>query len=86
MINQPLNEKDCIKVSPKMWIDKFGKIVTPFVDSLVPKDVSGVYHIDEMMVHVRKEHHEKGHYPWLWNMMDNTLNSGLVQRYPNDVR
>jgi transposase-like protein len=54
------------------WIRKFGQVVTPFVDSLVPKDVSGVYHVDEMMVHVRKEHHEKGHYQWLWNMMDNT--------------
>jgi putative transposase len=66
------------------WIRKFGEVVTPFVDSLVPKDVSGVYHIDEMMVHVRKEHHEKGHYQWLWNMMDNTtrfwISSKVSQR------
>ena len=46
--------------------------------------MSGVYHIDEMMVHVRKEHHEKGHYQWLWNMMDNTtkfwISSKVSQR------
>jgi len=66
------------------WIHKFGEVVSPFVDSLVPKDVSGVYHVDEMMVHVRKEHHEKGHYQWLWNMMDNTtkfwISSKVSQR------
>lgn len=66
------------------WIRKFGEVVAPFVDSLVPKDVSGVYHVDEMMVHVRKEHHEKGHYQWLWNMMDNTtkfwISSKVSQR------
>lgn len=66
------------------WIHKFGEVVAPFVDSLVPKDVSGVYHVDEMMIHVRKEHHEKGHYQWLWNMMDNTtkfwISSKVSQR------
>ncbi|MGI0086462.1 MAG: IS6 family transposase [Nitrosotalea sp.] len=66
------------------WIHKFGEVVTPFVDSLVPKDVSGVYHVDEMMVHVRKEEMEKGHYQWLWNMMDNTtrfwISSKVSQR------
>jgi putative transposase len=54
------------------WIVKFGEVVTPFVDSLVPKEMSGVYHVDEMVVHVRKEQTDKGHYQWLWNMMDNT--------------
>ncbi len=66
------------------WIHRFGEAVAPFVDSLVPKDVSGVYHIDEMMVHVRKESMEKGHYQWLWNMMDNTtkfwISSKVSQR------
>jgi transposase-like protein len=28
--------------------------------------------VDEMMVHVRKEEMEKGHYQWLWNLMDDT--------------
>ncbi|MGI0006923.1 MAG: IS6 family transposase, partial [Nitrosotalea sp.] len=66
------------------WIRKFGEVVAPYVDSLVPKDVSGVYHVDEMMIHVRKEQHEKGHYQWLWNMMDNTtkfwISSKVSQR------
>lgn len=54
------------------WIHKFGEVVTPFVDQLIPKDVSGVYHVDEMAVHVRKETNEKGHYQWLWNLLDST--------------
>ncbi len=67
------------------WIRKFGEVVTPFVDSLVPKEMSGVYHVDEMAVHVRKEKMlEKGHYQWLWNMMDNTtrfwISSKVSQR------
>jgi transposase-like protein len=66
------------------WIRKFGEVVTPFVDQLIPKEMSGVYHVDEMMVHVRKETHEKGHYSWLWNMMDNTtrfwISSKVSQR------
>lgn len=37
-----------------------------------PSHLSGIYHIDEMMVHVRREKMEVGHYQWLWNMMDNT--------------
>lgn len=76
-----------INVSPSSvlnWIHKFGEVVAPFVDSLVPKDVSGVYHIDEMVVHVRKEEIDKGHYQWLWNMMDNTtkfwISSKVSQR------
>ncbi len=66
------------------WIRKFGEVVTPFVDQLVPKEMSGVYHIDEMMIHCLKEHHDKGHYQWLWNMMDNTtrfwISSKVSQR------
>ncbi len=37
-----------------------------------------------MMINVRKEHHEKGHYQWLWNMIDNTtkfwISSKVSQR------
>jgi len=76
-----------VSVSPSSvlyWIRKFGEVVSPFVDSLVPKDVSGVYHVDEMMVHVRQGITEKGHYQWLWNMMDNTtrfwISSKVSQR------
>jgi putative transposase len=55
------------------WIRKFATVVKPFVDQLVPPHLSGVYHVDEMMVHVRREKMERvGHYQWLWNLMDNT--------------
>jgi transposase-like protein len=54
------------------WIHKFQEVVQPYVDQLIPKDVSGVYHVDEMAIHVRKETNEKGHYQWLWNLLDNT--------------
>lgn len=62
------------------WIRKFGEVVAPFVDHLIPKEVSGVYHVDEMMVHVRKAQAEKGHYQWLWNMMDNTTRFWISSR------
>src|SRR3989344_57269 len=40
------------------WIRKFAEVVTPFVDQLIPQ-LSGVHHVDEMMIHVRKEKHER---------------------------
>lgn len=54
------------------WIRKFVRLVKPYVDSIEAPHLSGIYHVDEMMVHVRKEKMEKGHYAWLWNLMDNT--------------
>ncbi len=54
------------------WIRKFSAVVKPFVDQIVPPHLSGVYHVDEMMVHVRREKMEKGNYQWLWNLMDDT--------------
>jgi putative transposase len=72
-----------INVSPSTvlgWIRKFGEVVTPFVDSLVPKEMSGVYHVDEMAVHVRKEQIDKGHYQWLWNLMDNTTRFWITSK------
>ena len=67
------------------WIRKFATVVKPFVDQLVPPHLSGVYHVDEMMVHVRREKIERvGHYQWLWNLMDNTtrfwISSMISQR------
>jgi transposase-like protein len=44
------------------WIRKFVDTVKPFVDSITPPHLSGVYHVDEMMVHVRREKHDFGHY------------------------
>lgn len=52
------------------WMRKFVDTVKPFVDSITPPHLSGVVHVDEMMVHVRREEHEKGHYQWLWNLID----------------
>jgi transposase-like protein len=41
-----------------------------YVDQFTP-NVSGVWHIDETMINVRKSHmNGKGHYDWLWNLMD----------------
>jgi transposase-like protein len=63
-----------------LFIKKFGEVVGPYVDSLIPKNVSGVYHVDEMMVHCRQEMTEKGHYQWLWNMMDNTTKFWITSK------
>ena len=73
------------------WIRKFGEVVQPYVEQLTPKNVSGVYHVDEMEIHVRKELNEKGHYQWLWNLMDNTtrfwISSKISQtKTVNDAR
>lgn len=54
------------------WLRKFVKVVKPFVNSITPPHLSGIYHVDEMMVHVRREQMESGHYQWLWNLMDDT--------------
>ena len=54
------------------WIHRFVDMVSPFVNSLTPPHLSGVYHIDEMTIHVRRESMEKGHYQWLWNLMDDS--------------
>ena len=46
--------------------------VKPYVDSITPPHLSGIFHVDEMMIHVRREKMEMGHYQWLWNVMDNS--------------
>lgn len=73
------------------WIHKFQEIVQPYVDQIVPKDVSGVYHVDEMVVHVRNEKNDKGHSQWLWNLMDSTTRFWICSkisqtRNVNDAR
>jgi hypothetical protein len=56
------------------------------LDSFVPAEVGGVYHVDEMLLHVRKEKNVPienddpnaklkrrkfgSHYSWLWNLME----------------
>jgi putative transposase len=54
------------------WIGRFADIVSPFVNRLVPPHLSGIYHVDEMMIHVTRGQMEKGNYQWLWNLMDDT--------------
>lgn len=54
------------------WIRRFVDIVQPYVDSIQPQHLSGIYQVDEMMVNVRREKMDKGHYQWLWNLMDDT--------------
>jgi putative transposase len=76
------------------WIRKFVDLVQPYVDSLVPK-MGGVYHVDEMLLHVRKENNEQtmnhseenhtrrffdNHYSWLWNLMDSTTRFWICLR------
>jgi transposase-like protein len=62
------------------WIRRFVKLVKPYVDNIESPHLSGIYHVDEMMVHVRKEKMEKGHYQWLWNLMDNTTRFWICAR------
>lgn len=82
------------------WIRKFNKVVQPYVDSFVPSQVSGVYHVDEMLVHVRnedndmnmnlanKENHTNrkfdNHYSWLWNLCDSTTRLWICGRISQD--
>jgi transposase-like protein len=64
-------------------IQRFADVVSPFVNSLEAPHLSGIYHVDEMMIHVRRENHEIGHYQWLWNLMDNITKfwiSGIVSQ------
>jgi hypothetical protein len=78
------------------WIRKFTKLVQPYVDSFVPSEVGGVYQVDEMMLHVRKENNETimnpenkenythrkfdNHFSWLWNLMDSTTRFWICSR------
>ncbi len=62
------------------WIQKFADEVAPFVDGLKAPNLSGIYHIDEMVVQVRKEKIDKGNYQWLWNLMDETTRFWVTSR------
>lgn len=71
-------------VSVLRWIQRFADEVAPFVDKLTPRHLGGIYHVDEMVVKVRREEMAKGHYQWLWNLMDDTtrfwISSKISQR------
>jgi putative transposase len=78
------------------WLRKFNTVVKPYVESFVPSQVGGVYHVDEMLLHVRKEDNEMqmtlenkenhtnrkfdNHYSWLWNLMDSTSRFWICSR------
>jgi putative transposase len=53
------------------WIRRF-TVVSPFVDKLSAQGLSGIYHVDEMMIHTKREKMEVGNYQWWWNLMDDT--------------
>jgi len=59
-------------VSVLRWVQRFADVVSPFVNSLNPPHLGGVFQVDEMVVHVRREEIGKGHYQWLWNFMDDS--------------
>lgn len=59
-------------VSVLRWVQRFGEVVAPFVNNLKAPNMSGIFHVDEMVVHVRREETNKGHYQWLWNYLDET--------------
>lgn len=61
------------------WLQKYVTIAKEFVDDLKP-DLSGIYHVDEMMIHVRKDEGDKGHYAWLWNLSDHDTRFLLASR------
>ena len=66
------------------WVQRFAEVVSPFVNSLTPPHLSGIYQVDEMVVHVRKDSTTKGNYQWLWNLMDDStrfwISSKISQR------
>lgn len=78
------------------WIRRFNKVVQPYVDSFIPTQIGGIYHVDEMLLHVRKEYNDtsmtldnkenhtyrmfNNHYSWLWNLMDSTTRFWICSR------
>ncbi len=70
------------------WLRKFVDIVKPYVDSMSPPRLSGVYHVDEMMIHAERERMEVGHYEWLWNLINDTTRfwiSSMVSQRREDA-
>ncbi len=72
------------------WIRKYVTLMKEYLDKITP-NVSGVWHIDETMVNVRSSKMGKGHYDWLWNLMDSDTRFILAsqihkKRYVKDAR
>jgi len=54
------------------WLDRYIKIMDSYVKTLVPQ-LSGKWHVDEMMVKVKNGFNvkgDKGKWLWLWNVLD----------------
>lgn len=72
------------------WIKRYVKLMKKYVTQFTP-NVGGVWHVDETMVNVRGSKMGKGHYDWLWNLMDSETRFILASqihktRYTNDAR
>lgn len=70
------------------WLQKYVQIARDFVDDLKP-ELSGIYHVDEMMVRVRKTEpmktgskfgSQQHNYDWLWNLADHDTRFLLASR------
>ena len=70
------------------WLQKYVGIARDFVDDLKP-ELSGIYHVDEMVVRVRKTEKMKRanqygiqneNYAWLWNLADHDTRFLLSSR------
>ncbi len=67
------------------WIDKYIGIIDEYVKTLEPKELSDVWHIDEMMVKIG------GDWRWLWNALDEGTRFQLAghiskEKYIEDAR
>jgi transposase-like protein len=70
------------------WLQKYVEIARAFVDDLKP-ELSGIYHVDEMVVRVRKTEpmktgskygKQEHNYDWLWNLADHDTRFLLASR------
>jgi len=70
------------------WLQKYVRIAKAFVDDLKP-ELSGIYHVDEMVVRVRKTEPMKignkygiqnENFAWLWNLADHDTRFLLASR------
>ncbi len=72
------------------WIRKYVSLMKSYLDKITP-NVAGQWHVDETMVNVRSAKMGKGHYLWLWNLMDYETRFILASqihknRYTKDAR
>jgi ribulose-5-phosphate 4-epimerase/fuculose-1-phosphate aldolase len=65
----PVSGNHSLRVRNKrwMWITPSGipRYNLHEDDKMSPPRLSGIYHVDEMMIHAKRERMEVGHYQWL---------------------